>query len=140
MKRLSRSFPKTLTALDEILECLSSFMQRNGVGEQVAYAIKLAVEEAFVNMVRHSAPSSREVSISFNVSGTKMTVVLIDYDVDPFDPVQAPDVDVTRPAHERPIGGLGVFLIKELMDDVQYDYNEGTSTLTLIKNLESRDV
>lgn len=140
MKRLTRSFPKVLVALEQIFECLSTFMKRNSVGEEAAYAINLAVEEAFVNMVKHNARSSQDVSLSLDVSDKKLIVVLIDHDVDPFDPTRAPDVDVNRPAHERPVGGLGVYLINELMDEVRYEYNEGTSTLTLVKNLESQDV
>jgi anti-sigma regulatory factor (Ser/Thr protein kinase) len=135
-----RSFCRMIESLDQIFDFLSSFMSANTVGEDVAYEIKLAVEEAFVNMVKHNAQSQEDVSISLNVSDGRLTIVLVDRDVDPFDPTQAPAVDVDRPAHERPVGGLGVYLIRELMDDVRYDYSDGTSTLTLIKNLESHDV
>ena len=51
----------------------------------------------------------------------------------PFDPLRRSDPDLTLPAEEREIGGLGIFLTKEIMDDVRYAYRDGQNMLTLIK-------
>ena len=53
----------------------------------------------------------------------------------PYDPLARTDPDVTLPAAERDIGGLGVFMTKKLMDDVAYEYRDGQNILTLKKNL-----
>ena len=55
----------------------------------------------------------------------------------PFDPLNAPPPDVNLPAEERPIGGLGIFLVRELMDDVSYRYENGKNTLAFEKRLDT---
>ena len=53
----------------------------------------------------------------------------------PFDPTKVKSADVTLPAEERPIGGLGIFLIKSLMTEMRYQYKEGKNILTLVKTI-----
>ena len=53
----------------------------------------------------------------------------------PYDPLANEDPDVTLPADERPIGGLGVYLVKQTMDDVRYEYKDGKNILTIKKSL-----
>ena len=58
------------------------------------------------------------------------------YEGKPFDPIaQAPDVDTTLSAEERPIGGLGIFLIRQIMDHVSYQYQDGSNILTMKKQI-----
>jgi serine/threonine-protein kinase RsbW len=135
-----RSFPRMIESLDHVFEFLRAFAVQNSVEEKDSFPVNVAVEEAFVNMVRHSPQSQRDVSISLEIADGRLVVILVDQDVEPFDLTKAPDVDVRLPLYERRVGGLGVFLIRGLMDDVRYEYCERTSTLTLIKNLEPRDV
>ena len=53
----------------------------------------------------------------------------------PYDPLAKDDPDVTLPAEVRPVGGLGIFMVKQSMDDVKYEYKDGTNILTLVKSL-----
>ena len=63
-----------------------------------------------------------------------MTITFIDHGV-PFDPLAKEDPDVTLPSEQRKVGGLGVFLVKQNMDDIQYEYLNGSNILTLKKEL-----
>ena len=53
----------------------------------------------------------------------------------PYDPLAKPDPDVTLSAEERPIGGLGIFMVKKTMDDVTYEYKDGKNILSIKKNI-----
>jgi len=51
----------------------------------------------------------------------------------PYDPLKKPDPDVTLPAEERPVGGLGIFLVKKIADEVNYNYSDGKNIFNFIK-------
>ena len=51
----------------------------------------------------------------------------------PFDPTKAPEADVTLGAEERRIGGLGIFLVKKVMDETSYEYKDGSNRFTIVK-------
>lgn len=53
----------------------------------------------------------------------------------PYDPTEKPDPDTTQSAEEREVGGLGIFMVKKLMDEVTYEYADGSNILTLVKSL-----
>ena len=63
-----------------------------------------------------------------------MTLTFID-NGKPYDPLKKADPDITLPANERPIGGLGIFMVKKTMDDVNYEYADGKNILRLKKNI-----
>ena len=98
--------------------------------------ILIAAEEIFVNIASYAygqETGSAEIrmtvedgcaGIEFRDSGT------------PFDPLAKADPDVTLPAEERQIGGLGIFMVKKSMDDVQYRYEGGENILTIRKKLQ----
>ena len=89
--------------------------------------IDLAVEEIFVNIANYAYRPVREnpleVTLTFLDSGA------------PYDPLAKEDPDITLDVKDRQIGGLGIFLVKQTMDDVKYEYKNGRNILTLTKNL-----
>jgi serine/threonine-protein kinase RsbW len=82
----------------------------------------LTLEELFTNMVKYSA-SSAAVRIDMTKVPGGVEVTLTDYDVEPFDLTQAADVDIDRPIEQRKPGGLGLHLIRRLVDCVHYEYS-----------------
>ena len=130
-----------IEATDENLPAVQSF-----VGEQLDAAvcspkaqmqIGVAVEEIFINISHYAyAPDKGKATVRVEVSDDPVTVSItfVDHGV-PYDPLAMPDPDVTLPAGERQIGGLGIFLTKQLMDDVCYEYRDGQNILTLKKKL-----
>ena len=100
-------------------------------------AIDVAVEELFVNIASYayggkSGPATIQVSVHEDPLSAEIT--FIDCGIR-YDPLAKPDPDVTLAAKERKKGGLGIFMVKNSMDDVKYEYNDGKNILTLIKNL-----
>lgn len=97
-------------------------------------SVNLALEEALSNIIFYAFDkgTKNEISIEFKLEGTEMEIVLTDSGK-PYDPTQKDDPDINLPAEERPIGGLGVFLIKQIMNEVSYRRIDDKNQLTLVK-------
>ena len=123
--------------LEEVLAFVGEQLDAAGCGSRAQMQIGVAVEEIFVNIAHYAyAPDKGIATVRVEVSDDPVTVSItfVDHGV-PYDPLAKPDPDVALPAAERPIGGLGVFLTKKLMDGVSYEYRDGQNILTLTKIL-----
>jgi serine/threonine-protein kinase RsbW len=134
---MERRFSKAFSSLDNVFLFLEEFYSTDGVDPGSAYAISLAVEEFFTNMVKYSPEGLRDVTVRAARDGDAVRIALVDEDVEPYDVSQADTVDTSLSLEERKVGGLGIFLSKELMDDITYEYAGRTSTITLTKKLET---
>ena len=99
--------------------------------------IETAVEELFVNIARYAyAPNTGNATVRVEVIPEPLSVVItvIDNGV-PYDPLAKEDPDITLPAEERGIGGLGIYMVKKLTDNITYEYKDGKNILSIVKNL-----
>ena len=99
--------------------------------------IGVAVEEIFINIASYAyAPDKGKAKVRVEVPGDPVTVsvTFVDHGI-PYDPVAKEDPDVSLPAADRDVGGLGIFMTKKIMDDVAYEYKDGQNILTLKKKL-----
>lgn len=136
---VARDFERSIAALDELFAFLGERLPA-GVGERVSLGVNLAAEEIFTNMVRHNEPGSGRISVTVEVIDGMIRVGLTDYDVEPFDPRSAPPVDVSLPMSERSPGGLGLHLVKSIVDRLSYEYRDRTMQVWFEKNLEPTGV
>ena len=127
------------TAAVEQLPALVEFLQRawqeEALPEGAAFPFELALDEVFMNVVMHGTTPDgppREVSVSLHHEGSAVTMVMAD-DGPPFDPLTLAAPDIDAPIEERELGGLGVFLVRELMDEVSYAYTGTHNELTMRK-------
>ena len=130
-----------IEAADENLAAVQAFVERQlaaaGCASGTLMQIAVAVEEIFINIAHYAyAPNRGMASIRVELTDAPASVSIIftDHGV-PYDPLAREDPDVTLPVGERQIGGLGIFLTKQLMDGVSYAYRDGKNILTLKKNL-----
>jgi phosphoserine phosphatase len=121
-----RSFRRSFEALPDIVAFTSGFFAQEQLDPSLLSAVDFAVEELFTNMVKYSATSTADVRIDLTAVENGVEVTLTDYDVEPFDVTRAPDVDVTLPIEQRQPGGLGLHLIRRLVDAVEYQYSPET--------------
>ena len=118
----------------------SSFMesatQKMGIEKTHARKLRLAVEEAVVNVINYAYPVGTEGTVEVRLMSNAQLIkmMIIDSGV-AFDPTSKEKVDTTLLAEERQIGGLGILLVRELMDSINYEREDGKNILTLIKNL-----
>lgn len=132
---MESSFPRSVDALDELFRVSDAFFDRERIGDADRHAARLALEEVFVNLVRYNTSRERIV-VTLERDGDRLRMTLVDRDVEPFDPTEAPLPRTDLPLEQRRPGGLGIYLTRRLMDDVSYTYEERRSTITLTKRLE----
>jgi anti-sigma regulatory factor (Ser/Thr protein kinase) len=107
--------------------------------EALRFKLRLSIEEAVENVVRYAYEGGigwLEVGTNLDHDSLILTVELRDAGV-PFNPLEVPDPDVTLPAEDRKIGGLGIYLCKKMMDTLNYKYEEGNNVLTMTKRVAS---
>ena len=123
--------------LSEVQSFLGECLAKVDCPAKAQMQMELAAEEIFVNIANYAyAPDKGRAVVRVEVSDDPVTVTLtfIDQGV-PYDPLKREEPDVTLPAEERGIGGLGIFLTKKTMDDVSYEYKDGQNILTLKKKI-----
>ena len=133
---MERSFTREIGALQEVFDFIAGILDSCRADSSSRYAISLAVEELFTNMVKYNPEGSGDITLSIARDGGRMIVTIVDRDVQPFDVTQTADVDTSLPLHERRVGGLGIHLVKQIVDDLRYEYADSCSTITIVKNLE----
>jgi serine/threonine-protein kinase RsbW len=117
-----RSFRRSFDSIPDIFAFTAKVFASEHVDSELLPSVDLTLEELFTNMVKYSA-SSAAVRIDMTKLPGGVEVTLTDYDVEPFDVTQAPDVDINLPIEQRKPGGLGLHLIRHLVDCVHYEYS-----------------
>ena len=113
---------------------LAEWIEMIGLPQELNMPINLALEEAVSTVMLYAYPGkSGQVLVECDKSD-KLVFTITDSGV-PFDPTQQEDPDVTQSAEERPIGGLGIFLVRQIMDDIRYERKDDKNILTLTKKL-----
>ncbi len=127
-------FPRRIDALPDIMKLVDEFFATGG--QKTRYAVELALEEIFTNMVKYNATGKGDIRVDLAIRDQDVVVTITDFDTPRFDPVsEAPAVDVNRPLGERREGGLGIHLVKQMMDRIEYSHQNRTGTITLRKRL-----
>ena len=124
------NIPRVTEFVDEQLEALDCPMKAQ-------MQIDVAIDELFGNICHYAyAPGTGDatVGIGFDEETRCVSLVFSDRGV-PFDPLAKMDPDVSIPAGEREIGGLGIFLVKKTMDSLEYRYEDGKNVLTIKKKI-----
>jgi serine/threonine-protein kinase RsbW len=102
----------------------------------IVFNLNLVLEEAVVNIINYAYPKEEHESIYLSAKMHEGSIVLVLTDTGKeFDPTAAPEADVTLSADDRQIGGLGIFLIRQIMNEVKYERIEGKNVLTLEKKV-----
>ena len=138
---LDTRLQRSLSGLDEMFTFLEDHLARHTVDERTAYDVKLVAEELFTNMVRHNVRhtgSGRDfIRLDLEIADDRIDLRLTDYGVEPFDDESVDDVDFERPIEETEPGGLGVFLVKSRVDQINYEYEDGDMHVSVSKNRRS---
>jgi serine/threonine-protein kinase RsbW len=129
-----RAFPRTLDAVSDLLDWTERFFEAAAVPGDHRYGVQLGLEELFTNLVKYGA-GSHPIEVELVRRDSLLLASLTDEDVEPFDPTAAPDADTTLPLDARKPGGLGLHLVRRVVDRVDYTYRDRRSRTTLVKRL-----
>jgi len=137
---MERIFPRQIESLEKIFEFIREFIEQHHLRHSVAYTVNLAVEEIFTNLVKYDPRGSTGISINLAKNRDDLTIRLIDSDSNRFDITKWRGEDIAQTLRKKKVGGLGLHLVRNMVDDVYYDYENRTSTITMVKHLEHDDV
>ena len=130
----SVQFSAQFEYLDEIREFVGTIARKNSFSDKDIYNIQLAADEAASNIIEHAYEGVTDgvLDISCGVKDDIITIVLVDYG-ESFDPSTIPLPDLKADLSERKIGGLGIYLMRKLMDEVHYEVKSTGNVLTMLK-------
>ena len=119
----------------QLSEFIDSFAEEAGIDFSLTMSLNLAMEEAVVNVMQYAYPQGTKgkVEILAESEGEEVTFVISDSGK-AFDPTAKAEVDVNLNVEDRPIGGLGIHLVRQIMDSVEYKREDNKNVLTLRKN------
>lgn len=135
-----RKFERSIDSLEQIHQFIHELSREYHLNERIVFIADLVVEELFVNAVKYNPENTNAISLSISGDAGKLRISMIDYDVDPFDLRQTATFDPAKSLEERRVGGLGIPLIKRMMDKIEYEYKDRQSKITLIKYMENNRV
>lgn len=130
IKATAENIASVTEFVDELLEELECSVK-------IQTSIDIAIDELFGNIVHYAyKPNIGEVTILTEVIDEPLAVVItfIDKGI-PYNPLTEPDPDITLSADERKVGGLGIYMVKKMMDSISYEHKDGKNILRIQKNI-----
>ena len=128
MTTVSRAFRRNFDSLDSIVAFAAATFSEPQLDTRLRPVVDLALEELFTNMVKYSKTTDSEVRVDMTRVPGGVEVTLTDHDVEFFDVTRVSDVDVSVPIGERIPGGLGLHLVRKMVDFIEYQYLEDSRT------------
>jgi serine/threonine-protein kinase RsbW len=135
--------PATMENFDTYMQFIRTAAADVGFGPSLQMKIQLACEEMVLNVINYAYPEEQPGDIELTATGAHDRVGLVVKICDwgrPFDPLQEKEPDIHAPWQERRVGGLGIFMTKKIMDEVQYRRTAERNELTLTKYRNADDV
>lgn len=137
MEKQTISLPNDVQKIPELAAFIEEVAESHGADMSLTMSINLALEEAVVNVMNYAYPQGTSGEIDITVAYTDGALVFTISDAGtPFDPTKVSDVDTSLSAEDRPIGGLGIHLVRQIMDEVSYSYENNHNILTLKKKIQ----
>ena len=136
---MERVFKRQLTELENIFQFIGESLSGQN-DSRIVFSTNFVVEEIFTNMVKYNRTSHEDVTIGIEEKEGSLHISFIDRGVDRFDPRESADVDTSLSAGERSVGGLGIYLVKKMAEQINYEYADRTSKITVTLAMEKKNV
>lgn len=128
--------PARLDSWEQVYDFLNENLDRMNCSEKVRTQVLVAAEEIYVNIARYAYKEEDgivSVKMTRSEKSGQITITFTDNGIR-YDPLQRENPDITLNAEERQIGGLGIYMVKQMMDEVSYRYEDGKNILTIRKS------
>lgn len=134
MTTASRQLPGTAAQLPAATRFLQEFWEAAALPPAAAFPFELALEEIFMNVAMHGTHGDQVPTVWLEASHEDDWIRLrLEDDAPPFDPLQRATPDTAAALEDRAIGGLGIHLVREMMDQVEYSWSDGRNRLVMTK-------
>ena len=122
--------------LDKVLAFVDECLEECDCDIKTMMSLDIAVEEIFVNIASYAYGDKNGMAkITLDIDDARMVkITFVDQGI-PYNPLDKPDPDITLSVDERPIGGLGIYMVKKSMDYVNYEYKDDSNVFTIGKQL-----
>jgi anti-sigma regulatory factor (Ser/Thr protein kinase) len=122
--------------LSALAEGIDDLAEKWDLSQALAMNINLVIEEALSNIIFYAFTDydKHEIKISVSLNNNMLIIKITDNGI-PFNPLEQQQPDINLPAEDRPVGGLGIFLISQIMDEMHYDRQKNHNILTLNKSI-----
>jgi len=131
---LSIRVPGTVAGIGEAAAAFDAFRAAAAIADEGAWPVQVVLDEVLANIVHHAYAGRGDgrIDLTFSVSPTAITVVVAD-DGPEMNPLALPEPDTTAPLEDRRVGGLGIHLVRRLMDRAEYSRRDGRNCLVLVR-------
>jgi len=130
---MQKTFARSFDSLSDIYNFTEEILSSGDVEDAVRFPVHLAMEELFTNMVKYCPDNDNEILLEVAAIDGNVRVAITDHDVDPFDVTAPRNVDTEIPLDGRVPGGLGLHLVQQMVDSLEYDYHDRQSTVKFTK-------
>lgn len=130
-------FPANIELVDDMIDPIISSLREIGVEHKKIYQVNLALEEILVNIAKYAYPDDKgiiDISYEIDDNNKQLKVVIKDKGIE-FNPLEKEDPDLEASVENRKIGGLGIYIVKKIMDDIKYQRINNENVLEIIKQL-----
>jgi serine/threonine-protein kinase RsbW len=132
--QLELTLPNQRSAVARAQDQIESFARRHGLATRALHEAQLALEEHLTNIISYGYDDKLEhqIKVRVQLNASELRVEVED-DGHPFNPLEQPAPDVSIPIEERPVGGLGIHMMRKSLDGIEYRRTEGKNILDMIK-------
>jgi anti-sigma regulatory factor (Ser/Thr protein kinase) len=130
-------FKNKISEIERLHQLVEQFCKKNNISKKTQFNLDLALEELIVNTISYGFEDDEEheIVVNFCIKEHQLLIDIID-DGKAFNPLEKEDVNLDLSLEEKAIGGLGIHLVKTLVDEVSYKWESGKNILTLTKNID----
>ncbi|MCD6205001.1 MAG: ATP-binding protein [Candidatus Marinimicrobia bacterium] len=123
--------------IKRVCDAVADFNRQHSLSEKIIFTFHLAIDEILTNIISYGYTDQNDhnIDIPYSLEKNQLKLKITD-DGNPFDPTQAPKPDLKSDLEHRKIGGLGIYLIKNMMNDIKYSSENGKNTLVLTKKCD----
>lgn len=140
MSAAEQSFSRDIERIKDVYRFAEDIFEANDIGEDVRFPIHLALEELFVNLVQYNTGAIKDIVIEIDASNGRVAVTMTDFEAEDFDVSKTRPVDIEASLAERKPGGLGLHLIQQMVDTLEYDHRDKRSRIRFTKESQQDDV
>ena len=136
---MQKKFVRSLEQLDRVFEFVAVFTDKNSLDSFTRNAINLAVEEIFTNMIKYNPDITQAIQLEMRLQEQEVIVTMTDYEEEPFDLTTIKVYDLEKSLEDRPVGKLGLHLVKKVMDKIEYSHRDGKTVIIMVKHLGEKN-